>query len=266
MAAKPLRVIKMILVGNGSVGKTSIIRRFVADGFARVYAQTVGIDFFEKRVQLRTSTEATMQVWDIGGQSIASRMLDTYIGGADVVFVCYDVTDSKSFADAQDWLDRVEGVLGDARKSKPVYLVGNKIDMLHMRRVSEADHEEFIARRGLQGGFFVSAQSGDRVTRSFYEAAGVAIGSPLSEHELAFHDRVVGVTTVRTTHATGSRRGADGVSRPGEGDDEDGPVDDPELERIRQEDLAADARQRREIAAAAAAAERSSRGGCCAVM
>lgn len=53
---------KLILLGNGSVGKTSIIDRFVNDGFTRVYKQTVGLDFFEKRVELRTDKRVLVQV------------------------------------------------------------------------------------------------------------------------------------------------------------------------------------------------------------
>ena len=53
---------KLVLLGNGSVGKTSIIARFVSDGFARVYKQTVGLDFFEKRLELRGDKRVMIQV------------------------------------------------------------------------------------------------------------------------------------------------------------------------------------------------------------
>ncbi len=92
-------VCKLILVGNGSAGKTSICGRFKDDGFKRVYRQTVGVDFYERNLNVR-GREVSLQVWDIGGQSIGSGMLSRYIGGASVVFVCYDVTDAQSFADA----------------------------------------------------------------------------------------------------------------------------------------------------------------------
>ena len=90
---------KLILLGNGSVGKTSIIGRFTDDGFQRVYKQTIGLDFFEKRVTVKGNQQITLQVWDIGGQSIASKMLPKYIHGTQVVFLCYDVTDRASFDD-----------------------------------------------------------------------------------------------------------------------------------------------------------------------
>ena len=70
--AKADPVVKLILLGNGSVGKTSIIARFTEDGFTKVYKQTVGLDFFEKLVTLRGEKRARLQIWDIGGQSIGS--------------------------------------------------------------------------------------------------------------------------------------------------------------------------------------------------
>jgi Ras-related protein Rab-28 len=98
-----MQTLKLILVGNGSAGKTSICTRFKEDGFRKVYRQTVGIDFLEKRLKVRDK-EVALQVWDIGGQSIGSKMLPQYVWGADIVFLCYDVTDAQSFADAEDWL------------------------------------------------------------------------------------------------------------------------------------------------------------------
>ena len=84
MQASADLVCKLVLLGNGSVGKTSIISRFVEDGFEKVYKQTIGIDFFEKLVPIRGDTRMKLQVWDIGGQSISSKMLPRYIYGSTV--------------------------------------------------------------------------------------------------------------------------------------------------------------------------------------
>ena len=75
MTTKVDPVCKLILIGNGSVGKSSIIARFTDDGFGRVYKQTVGLDFFEKLLQIRGDRRVRLQVWDIGGQSIGSKMI-----------------------------------------------------------------------------------------------------------------------------------------------------------------------------------------------
>lgn len=82
---------KLLLVGNGSVGKTSLIARFVENGFTKVYKQTVGLDFFEKKIAFRDQ-QVCLQLWDIGGQSLNSKMLSQYLQGAHIICFCYDVT------------------------------------------------------------------------------------------------------------------------------------------------------------------------------
>eukprot|EP00611_Tribonema_gayanum_P018017 TRINITY_DN3102_c1_g3_i3.p2 TRINITY_DN3102_c1_g3~~TRINITY_DN3102_c1_g3_i3.p2 ORF type:complete len:207 (-),score=67.15 TRINITY_DN3102_c1_g3_i3:1674-2294(-) len=148
---------KLVLVGNGSVGKSSIIARFVDDGFHCVYRQTVGVDFFEKQVTVRNSLTLSLQVWDIGGQSLSSNMLAKYLYGSRVVFLCYDVTDPNSFSDL-------------------------------------AQHWAFVSEHGLCGGMLCSAQSGENVVRAFNHVVAQAAGVRLSEYELAFYDRVLDVT------------------------------------------------------------------------
>lgn len=188
-------VCKLVLVGNGSVGKTSICQRFIANGFQKVYNQTLGLEWYDKKVQIRDRI-LTLQVWDIGGQSISSKMLNKYFFGANVVFLCYDVTDPQSFADVSDWLAMAKrpfqvSAPGERPRVPQMFLVGNKIDLQHLRRVPESDHDKFIAENELAGGFFVSARTGDQLTRTFYDAAGKSIGMSLSEYELSFFDRVV---------------------------------------------------------------------------
>ena len=66
---------KVVVLGNGTVGKTSLIMRFCEDHFARSYKQTIGVDFFVKRLELPGDINVALQIWDIGGQSIFSKMI-----------------------------------------------------------------------------------------------------------------------------------------------------------------------------------------------
>ncbi|CAM9200627.1 unnamed protein product [Choristocarpus tenellus] len=151
----------------------------------------------------------TMQVWDIGGQSINSPMLPKYLCGARMVFLCYDVTDSHSFNDLDDWLGAVVGAFANPIQHQPqttistspktspdIYLVGNKIDLYDLRETSKASHDKFITDHALAGGGFCSASSGENVLRYFYAAASKVVGIILSEHELAFFDRPLGIPVV----------------------------------------------------------------------
>ena len=58
---------KVVVLGNGTVGKTSVIMRFCEDYFARSYKQTIGVDFFVKRLEMPGDVTVALQVWDIGG-------------------------------------------------------------------------------------------------------------------------------------------------------------------------------------------------------
>jgi len=72
-------ICSLAIVGDGSVGKSSIIEAFRSEGFIPVYKQTIGIDFYEKKLRIRGDIYASMRVWDIGGQSIHSKNLQVNI-------------------------------------------------------------------------------------------------------------------------------------------------------------------------------------------
>jgi small GTP-binding protein len=85
------------IVGDGSSGKSTIINYFKTEGFLPVYKQTVGIEFYEKQLKLRGDVFLSLRLWDIGGQSIHSKNLDTYLSNSQVVFIVYDLTNIDSF-------------------------------------------------------------------------------------------------------------------------------------------------------------------------
>ena len=125
---------KIILLGNGTVGKTSIIHRFWEDYFAKSYKQTIGVDFYVKRLELPGDVFTTLQVWDIGGQSIFGKMTPTYIYEANAVIFVYDITNHQSFTDIEDWLQLVIKTF-DGKELPFMALMGNKIDLNHMQAI-----------------------------------------------------------------------------------------------------------------------------------
>lgn len=177
----------LAIVGDGSVGKSTIINAFRTDGFIPVYKQTIGCDFYERQLQIRNDYIVSLRVWDIGGQSIQSKNLESYINHASAIMLVYDVTNSESFANLDDWLLQIHKY----SKSQFIYLVGNKVDLISMRQVTEKQHNAFISNNFLKGGLFCSAKTGENVVKSFYKISGEVIGIKLTEFELAFHDKVL---------------------------------------------------------------------------
>jgi Ras-related protein Rab-28 len=72
--------------------------------FAKEYKQTVGCEFYQQSYHLPDDSIARLEIWDIGGQSIASKMIETYIHEANAVLLVYDITNFQSFLDLEDWL------------------------------------------------------------------------------------------------------------------------------------------------------------------
>ena len=138
------------IVGDGSVGKSTVTAAFRNEGFLKVYKQTIGVDFYEKQLVLRDNVPLSLRVWDVGGQSIQSKNLELYVAQSDIVLLMYDVTNTESFMNVEDWLERVRGF---SQQKCVLFLVGNKVDLIALRQVKEAQHDKFIVDHDLQGIF-----------------------------------------------------------------------------------------------------------------
>jgi len=173
---------KVILLGDGAVGKTSLATRFCEDHFAKHYKQTIGLDFFVKRVILPGHVHVCMQVWDIGGQSIGGKMVSNYIHGAHAVVLVYDITNYQSFQHLEDWFFLVKRTF-DKDPMPYVALMANKHDLSHMRAVKIEKHNQFADENDLYT-YFVSARTGDQVQPSFYRIAADLAGVTLTKPEM----------------------------------------------------------------------------------
>lgn len=186
---------KVILIGDGTVGKTSLIRRFVDDSFGETYKQTVGVDFFSKRLELPGDVKVTLQIWDIGGQSIGGKMIHNYVAGSHAVLLCYDVTNHESFADLEDWYR----VVRQSYKKQPMplcVLVANKCDLgMHLCAVSAERHNQFADEAGLVS-YRLSAKSGDQVHATFFRVAAKLAYVPLTGIDMSSQVKVVSATLV----------------------------------------------------------------------
>jgi Ras-related protein Rab-28 len=167
---------KLILLGDGAVGKTSIAKRFSQDTFAQTYKQTVGVDFLTRKVDIPPNYSVTLQLWDIGGQSIGSRMIRNYISGADAVMLCYDITNYESFANLEDWYRLVCDAF-EGKQMPCCALIANKTDLKHMAQVRLDKHSQFIEENSMMS-FMISAKSGDQIQLAFFKMAAHLCGVP----------------------------------------------------------------------------------------
>ena len=117
---------KIVVIGDGAVGKTSIRRRFIGQGFDPVYLSTIGADFSTQNLVLG-SRDIKFQIWDLAGQPRFKDVRKNFYKGANGALIVYDVTHRQSFRNLENWLTE----LWRYSKNEPIpfILLGNKSDL-----------------------------------------------------------------------------------------------------------------------------------------
>ncbi|TKA21662.1 Ras-related protein Rab6, partial [Friedmanniomyces endolithicus] len=141
----PLKKFKLVFLGEQSVGKTSLITRFMYDSFDSTYQATIGIDFLSKTMYLEDRT-VRLQLWDTAGQERFRSLIPSYIRDSSVAVVVYDTTSQKSFEQTRKW---VEDVRSERGNEVIIVLVGNKTDLNEKREVTSAQGEEEARKNNL---------------------------------------------------------------------------------------------------------------------
>jgi small GTP-binding protein len=120
-----MRRVKILLLGDSNVGKTSIISRLTTGDFKHTLAQTVGVDY--KAMKMHIDGEMlTVQLWDTAGQEKFHMITTSYYRGVNGIMLCFDVSSRESFERVSQWM---AGIRKHASKDVHVLLVGNKTDL-----------------------------------------------------------------------------------------------------------------------------------------
>ncbi|KAF7828521.1 ras-related protein RABH1b [Senna tora] len=128
---------KLVFLGDQSVGKTSIITRFMYDKFDNTYQATIGIDFLSKTMYLEDRT-VRLQLWDTAGQERFRSLIPSYIRDSSVAVIVYDVASRQTFLNTSKWIEEVRTERGS---DVIIVLVGNKTDLVEKRQVSIEEGE-----------------------------------------------------------------------------------------------------------------------------
>uniref|UniRef100_A0A8C6SI53 Calcium release activated channel regulator 2A n=1 Tax=Neogobius melanostomus TaxID=47308 RepID=A0A8C6SI53_9GOBI len=129
----PDRLFKIIMVGNSSVGKTSLLKRFCDDCFYPGTSTTVGIDYSVKTITV-DNNQIALQMWDTAGQERYRSITKQFFRKADGVIVMYDITEKQSFTAVRQWLTSINEAAGD---DLTIMLLGNKTDKEAERQVQK---------------------------------------------------------------------------------------------------------------------------------
>lgn len=134
---------KVIVVGNGQVGKTSMITRFAKGIFTNEYKKTIGVDFLEKKMHVQSlGEEVTYLLWDTAGQEEYDAITRTYYKGAGACILAFSTTDRASFDAIESWYKKVTEECGNI----VMVLVQNKVDLMD-DAVMEAREVEYMAQK-----------------------------------------------------------------------------------------------------------------------
>ncbi|CUM66907.1 uncharacterized protein PRCAT00004592001 [Priceomyces carsonii] len=161
-------IMKLLLVGDSGVGKSCLLLRFVEDKFNPSFITTIGIDFKIRTIESK-GKRIKLQVWDTAGQERFRTITTAYYRGAMGIVLIYDVTDSRSFENVENWF---ETVTQHANEDAQIFLVGNKCDDEESRQVSKEQGQALAAKLNIPF-LEASAKSNENVDSIFYELAGI---------------------------------------------------------------------------------------------
>jgi small GTP-binding protein len=123
---------KISVLGDPSVGKTSLVRRYVTGAFSEAYLSTIGVTFLRKELTLGPH-EVSLQIWDLGGQNLFSTVRANYLRGTHGALVLFDLTQKTTLAHVQQWIDEIINVAGKI----PIIVIGNKSDLPYKETIDE---------------------------------------------------------------------------------------------------------------------------------
>ena len=157
-------IIKICVLGEANVGKTSLVYRFIEKKFRGNYKSTLGVNLLKKDLNIKEFGAVSAQIWDLGGQESFRTLRKLYLEGANGALVIYDCTKRSSYDKLEDWILDFK----EARGDEPLLLLGNKSDLTNTIKVQESEGIELAKRFNMK---FIptSAKTGTNVENAFME-------------------------------------------------------------------------------------------------
>ncbi len=155
-------ILKILLAGEGGVGKTTLLHRFVDGNFSAETRMTIGVEFFLKEVQVN-SHHCTLQLWDFGGQQRFRFLLESYVLGAKGALLLFDLTRPITLEKLEQWVE----ICRKNDPDLPILFLGTKTDLVDDIMVDDDYALEFKEAFNLFDFLKVSSKSGDNVSKAF---------------------------------------------------------------------------------------------------
>ena len=169
-------IMKAVVIGDGGVGKTSLIKNFCEKKFSESYIKTIGANFFVKTVETE-GKKVRMQIWDFAGQDYFGCVREPFYSGSKGSLIVFDLTRYNTFTNIHKWL---EELYKNIKPVIPTVPMGNKVDLKDSREVGHeiaVNYQKELSKwYEAKGGFEVpyfetSAKIGDNVENVFIKLA-----------------------------------------------------------------------------------------------
>ncbi len=192
---------KLIIAGDGGVGKTTLVDRYVSGTFNGNSRITLGAQFMVKRL-IVGGNAIDLQIWDFGGEDRFRFILPAYCRGAYGAIFVYDVTNLTSLSHVDDWMQ----LLHSQKGTFPIIAAGTKVDQTPARRVGEVEAKNVVGLYGISEILEVSSKTGqniaalfDKITRAMIQSSHLRPQSPPTKPAVTAlsreHEHVLGVET-----------------------------------------------------------------------
>lgn len=159
---------KIIIAGEASVGKTTLINQYIAGKFTSEYKATIGVDIFTKEVTMKKDNKdhlIKLLVWDVAGQTLFRNFRKRFFANSRGAFLVFDLTVPNSLDRLHSWIDDINEAVND---EIPLFLIGNKKDLEELIAVSPEEVNSFLNQHpDIVTNFTTSALSGENVETAF---------------------------------------------------------------------------------------------------
>jgi len=157
---------KICIFGDGGVGKTTLVNRYLTGVFQEHYKITIGADFFVKRINVNGAT-VTLQIWDFAGEDRFRFILPSYIVGSSGCIFMFDITRYSSIRNLTDWMEVFYKGSKKYNKEIPIIMVGGKLDLDQKRSVMTNQATEFAEKHKFSHYIECSSKTGENVNDIF---------------------------------------------------------------------------------------------------
>ena len=161
---------KVCIFGDGGVGKTTLVNRYLTGVFKTDFAMTIGVDFLMKKLEIKNKL-VSLQIWDFAGETRFRFLLPSYVRGASAGIFMFDVTRQSSLKNLPEWLEVFKKGTEEREEEMPIIMVGGKSDLHERRSVTSKDAADIARSHNLYEYIECSAKTGENVESIFYKLA-----------------------------------------------------------------------------------------------